>query len=206
MSSPELALTVGSWTRRNAEYTDRSAARSWASAELRWGKWAIPETELRVLGEVAGRDVVELGCGTAYFAARLARLGARVVGVDPTPAQLETARRMQAETGIGFPLVEAPGDAVPLPDSSFDLVVSEHGASAYADPHRWIPEAHRLLRRGGTVAFLHSSPLTHCCFPDAGPIAEQLQRPYFDVHRVVWPGAEAVEYQLGHGDWVAVKR
>ena len=58
-----------------------------------------PETEVGVLGDLAGLDVVELGCGTAYFSAWFARRGARPVGVDVTPAQLDTARRLQAETG-----------------------------------------------------------------------------------------------------------
>ena len=79
----------------NTEYTDPMAERAWAKEEYTWGLWAVPESELGVLGDVAGLDVVELGCGTAYCSARLARAGARVVGVDPTPAQLETARRMQ---------------------------------------------------------------------------------------------------------------
>ena len=69
---------------------------------------------LGALGDVAGLDVVELGCGTAYFSAWLARQGARPVGVDVTPAQLDTARRMQEETGIEFPLVEASAEDVPL--------------------------------------------------------------------------------------------
>ncbi len=46
---------------------------------------------------------------------------------------------MQRETGIEFPLVEAPGESVPLPDASFDLAVSEYGASTWADPFDWIP-------------------------------------------------------------------
>src|SRR5437899_3332539 len=80
------------------------------------------------LGDVSGLDVVELGCGTAYFSAWFAKRGARPVGVDPTPAQLASARRMQAETGIEFPLVQAPAERVPLPDASFDLAISEYGA------------------------------------------------------------------------------
>ena len=207
MSSAEsVAANIAAWTRRNAEYTDPSAARAWAPAEFRWGKAGVPEAELDVLGDVSGLDIVELGCGTAFVAARLARLGARVVGVDPTPAQLETARRMQRETGLEFPLVEAPGEAVPLPDASFDIAISEHGAAAWADPQQWLPEAYRLLRRGGKLAFLHTSPLAYCCFPDVGQITEQLQRPYFDVGRVIWPGDDGVEFQLGHGDWIALLR
>ena len=132
MSLPDypdyVARNVEIWTKANAEYTDRKAAEAWAR-ELDWGNFGIPEAEVRVLGDVAGLNVVELGCGTAYISAQLARLGARPVGVDPTPAQLETARRMQAETGLEFPLVEAVAEDVPLPDASFDLAVSEYGAS-----------------------------------------------------------------------------
>ena len=104
MSSPEpsqdsVAANVAQWTQTNAEFTDPAAERHWSEEEIRWGVFGIPESQIGCLGEVDGLDVVELGCGTAYFSARLARLGARPVGVDPTPAQLETARRMQAQTG-----------------------------------------------------------------------------------------------------------
>src|SRR6185312_12186726 len=109
--------------------------------EITWGLFGVPESKLGVLGDVAGLDVVELGCGTAYFSAWLARRGARPVGVDPTPAQLETARRMQRETGLDFPLVEAAAESVPLPDASFDLAFSEYGASLWAVPERWLDEA-----------------------------------------------------------------
>jgi len=210
MSSPEpddsVARNVAAWTRRNAEYTDQSAARAWAVEELRWGMFAVPEAKLDVLGDVAGLDIVELGCGTAFLSARLARSGARPVGVDPTPAQLATARRMQRETGIEFPLVEAPAEAVPLPDASFDLAVSEHGAPAWADPNLWIPEAHRLLRPGGRLVFLQTTMVAYCCFPDIGPVTTQLQRPYFGVHRVLWEDDNGVEFQLSHGDWIALLR
>ena len=85
------------WTTANAEYTDRNATEQWSRADITWGVWGAREDELDTLGDVAGLDVVELGCGTAYVSAWLARRGARPVGVDVTPAQLETARRMQAE-------------------------------------------------------------------------------------------------------------
>ncbi len=206
MSSSDLERNVGLWTQINAEYTDGSAERAWAGDEITWGKWRGVEAELNVLGDVEGKDVVELGCGTAYFSARLAKHGARVVGVDPTPAQLDTARRMMRETGIEFPLVEAPGESVPLPDASFDIAISEHGAAAWADPYKWIPEAARLLRPGGRLAFLHSTPLAHICYPPVGDITTQLQRPYFGMGRTEWPEDDGVEYQLTHGDWITVLR
>ena len=94
---------VANWTRANTEYTDAAAARAWAQEEIRWGVFETPESQLNILGDVNGLDAVELGCGTAYFSAWLARRGARVVGVDPTPAQLATARRLQRETGSRVP-------------------------------------------------------------------------------------------------------
>lgn len=206
MGSTDLERNVADWTKANADYTDRSAAAAWAKDEITWGMFGVPESELDVLGDVSGLDVVELGCGTAYFSSWLARRGARVVGVDPTPAQLETARRLMRSTGIEFELVRAPGESVPLPDASFDLAHSEHGAATWADPRRWIPEAARLLRPGGRLVFLHATPLAHICFPDTGPVTTSLQRPYFGLGRTEWTGEDGVEYQLTHGDWVAVLR
>jgi SAM-dependent methyltransferase len=194
------------WTRNNAEYTDRAALEAWRKDEVTWGVFGWTERELDALGDVAGLDVVELGCGTAYVSAWLAKLGARPVGVDPTPAQLETARRCMAETGIEFPLVEAGAEDVPLPDESFDLAVSEHGASNWADPYRWIPEAARLLRPGGRLVFMHGTPLAFLCYPDVGDATRELQRPYFGMHRFEWEPDSGVEFQLTYGAWIDVMR
>ena len=177
--------TIDAWTRANVEYTDARAEQAWAQDEITWGVWQVPESELRALPDVTGKDVVELGCGTAYFGAWLKKAGAaRVVGVDPTPAQLETARRCNERFGLGLELVEAFGEEVPLPDASFDLVVSEYGASIWADPYRWIPEAARLLRPGGELVFLGNSTLAILCSPEEDvPTVETLQRPQFGMYR-----------------------
>ena len=164
--------------------------RAWAEREHTWGVFGVPERELHALGDVAGLDVVELGCGTAYLSAWLARRGARPVGVDVTPAQLETARAMQRETGLTFPLIEANAEDVPLPDATFDLAISEYGASIWCDPYRWIPEAHRLLRAGGRLVFLCSSPLNIlCAVEEPDSTSETLQRPQRGMHRLDWSEA-----------------
>lgn len=95
----DLERNLAEWTKANAEFTHGSAARAWAREEITWGKWGGVESELNVLGDVADKDVIELGCGTAYFSAWLAKRGAPVVGVDPTPAQLDTARRTSRPSG-----------------------------------------------------------------------------------------------------------
>jgi SAM-dependent methyltransferase len=203
-----VAANIALWTRTNTEHTDEAAARVWAQDEITYGIWSVRESELHVFPDVDGLDVVELGCGTAYFSAWLAKRGARVVGVDPTPAQLDTARRLQRETGIEFPLIEAVGENVPLPDASFDIVHSEYGASIWADPHAWIPEAARLLRPGGLLIFLRNSTLVILCMPDVGNAQTTLQRPQFGMHRFQWPEEEGggIEFHLSHGDWISLLR
>lgn len=207
MELPEYArLNRDVWTATNAEYTDAAAREAWAREEVMWGAFNIPESEVGVLGDVDGLDVIDLGCGTAYVSAWFARRGARPVGVDVTPAQLETARRLQAETGLEFPLVEASAEDVPLPDTSFDLAVSEYGASIWCDPYRWIPEAARLLRPGGRLVFIHGTPIAFLCYPDVGDVTMELQRPYFGMHRFEWTPETGVEFQLTYGDWIDVLR
>ena len=147
--------------------------------------------------------MVELGCGTAYFSAWLAKRGAHPVGVDLTPAQLETARQCQQDLGIEFPLVEASAEDVPLPDSSFDLALSEYGASIWCQPERWLGEAARLLRPGGELVFLCNSPISILCSPDEGKVGDRLLRPQFGMYRFDWPGEdEGVNFYLPHGEWI----
>ena len=136
----------------------------------------VPEAEVGALPDVDGLDTIELGCGTAYFSAWLARRGARPVGVDQSKGQLATARAMQAEHGIEFPLIEADAEAVPLPDASFDFALSEYGASLWCEPERWIAEAARLLRPGGRLVFLTSTPLLVALLRARGRVRDRAPR------------------------------
>jgi SAM-dependent methyltransferase len=203
-----IAANIAEWTETNAQHTDANAKRAWDHEGILWGVFAIPEEQVGAMPEVDGLDVVELGCGTAYFGSWLARRGARVVGVDPTPAQLATARRMMQETGREFPLVEAAAEKVPLPDASFDLAISEYGASLWADPYRWIPEAARLLRPGGRLIFLTNSTLVYLCAPDNEQemVGDRLLRDQFGMWRIQFAGALGIEYHLSHGSWIALLR
>ena len=204
-SESDAAKNREVWTRANAEYTDSRALQGWEKDEIDWGIWSVPESEIRALPDVAGKDVVELGCGTAYFSAWLAKRGARPVGVDITPAQLETARRVMAETGIQFPLVEADAGDTGLPSESFDLAVSEYGASIWVAGERWIAEAARLLRPGGELVFLCNSALSILCAPDVGPTEERLQRSQPELGRIEWPD-EGVNFHYAHGDMIRILR
>ena len=175
------------------------------SGGLAWGTTRIPESELRVLGDVIGRDILEFGCGAAQWSIALARLGARPVGLDLSERQLQHARRLMAEAGVEFPLVHASAEAVPLPDASFDVVFCDHGAMSFADPYRTVPEVARLLRPGGLFAFSHHSPIETICWPlDAEEVGERLALDYFGMH--VIDDGEEVSFQLPYGEWIRLFR
>jgi SAM-dependent methyltransferase len=196
------------WNGWAKEYED-AGRRNWAAEEPSWGIWGVPESQVQMLpSELAGLDAIELGCGTGYVSAWLARRGARPVGIDNSEAQLDTARQLQQEFGLEFPLLQGNAEEVPLPDRSFDLAVSEYGASIWCDPHRWIPEAARLLRPGGRLAFLVNGALLMLCLPEEenGRAADRLLRPYFGMHRFEWPDDDSVEFHLPHGEMIALLR
>ena len=197
------------WTLNNARHTDASAHRAWSGSGVHWGLWQRPESELRALPDVRGRDVIELGCGTAYFGARIKKLGARrVVGIDVSPAQLDTARRMNAEFGLELELIEGNAETVPLPGGSFDVAVSEYGASIWCDPYRWIPEAARLLRAGGELVFMRNSTLAVLCTPELGPVADRMARPQNGLGRIDWfeDGEHTTEFHIPAGDMLRLLR
>jgi len=163
-----------SWDGLAREYED-PGRRNWAQEEPTWGIWGVPESQVQMLpADVAGLDSIELGCGTSYVSAWLARRGARPDGIDNSEAQLTTARQLQREFGLEFPLLHGNAEQVPFPDASFDLAISEYGASIWCDPYRWIPEAARLLRPGGRLVFLMNGTLLMLCVPDEGTRARRI--------------------------------
>src|SRR5258706_632914 len=89
------------WTRMNPGFVE-SGRRAWSMDEIHWGIWNVPESQVQALSglDLKGMDTIELGCGTGYVSAWLAKMGARPTGIDITPAQLATARKFQQEFGI----------------------------------------------------------------------------------------------------------
>lgn len=172
---------------------------------MAWGVWSIPEAELNVLGCVEGKDVLELGCGAAEWSMALAQRGARCVGLDLSERQLEHARAAMRERSIDFPLLHASAEAVPLPDSSFDIVFCDHGAMTFADPYRTVPEVSRLLRPGGLFAFSHETPLHFICWDEQRDcISATLQSSYFD--RQFADDGNSVVFTLPYGQWLRLFR
>jgi SAM-dependent methyltransferase len=193
------------WDDEAAAWHGPLARGHWSLPEPRWGLWSTPESEVRALPDnMAGMHTIELGCGTAYVSAWLARAGARPVGIDLSEKQLATARAMQAEFGIDFPLVLGSAEEVPYGDDTFELAISEYGASLWCDPHQWIPEAARLLVPGGRLVFMRYSPLFAMCVPREGQASTALLRGQFGLSRLDW--GKRVEFVLPHGDMLRLLR
>jgi SAM-dependent methyltransferase len=195
------------WNKRADDYAT-AGERAWLQHEPTWGIWSIPESRAGLFpNDLVGKDAIELGCGTAYVSSWLARRGARVVGVDISPAQLATANQLRQKHGLPIAIVRANAETVPCRDSSFDLAISEYGACLWADPERWVPEAARLLRPGGQLIFLiNSFLLTLCEQEDDSAASDRLLRPAFGLYRVEWPDQPGVEFRLAHGDWIRLLR
>ena len=201
--------------RSNRAYWDQTATdwvepgrRNWADQHPRWGVYGIPESDVGLLGAFEGGDVVELGCGTAYVSAWLARRGGRPVGIDNSAAQLATAAGFQNEFDLRFPLVHGDAERLPFDDESFDFAISEYGAAIWCDPYRWLPEAARVLRPGGRLVYLGNSVLLMLCVIDDDeiPAGNQLLRPQFGMHRFEWPDDPGIEFHISHGEHIRLLR
>ncbi len=205
-----LQGNIDAWQKMAVEFADY-AEEAWVSRDPIWGIWGIPERDVGLLpDDMTGLTCIELGCGTAYVSAWMCRRGAKVVAIDPTPNQLETARRLQQEHQLDVVVEQGFAESVPYPDESFDFAISEYGAALWADPYQWIPEASRLLKMRGQLVFLTNSPLWVMCSQDYqsdGPAGSELLRPYFGLYKTIWPDCPGeTEFHLTHGDWIELLR
>lgn len=175
------------------------------TGERTWGVWGIPESELNVLGDVRDKDILEFGCGGAQWSIALAKKGARMTGIDLSSAQIEFAKKLVARSQVHVNLLHGNAEEVPLPDASFDIVFCDHGAMTFADPYRTVPEAARLLRRGGLFAWNSATPLLYVCCDAQDAVTSTLHKDYFALHEIPEPEG-GVSFQLPHGAWVKLFR
>jgi SAM-dependent methyltransferase len=198
---PTIAANRARWNASSAEYQASHNPYIGAAPKL-WGAHAIPESSLHAIGEVAGLDVLEYGCGAAQWTLSLAAEGARVVGIDLSDAQLEAAHNKDR----GLRLVQAAGQSLPFASRTFDLVFCDHGAMSWVDPYLAVPEAVRVLRPRGRLVFNVASPFVFMCWDDAaGGLGARLRGDYFGIHADVSDDG-ATNYTLGYGDWVRLFR
>ena len=175
-----------------------------------WGPEGTREDDLGALGPVAGRDVLEIGCGAGQCSRWVLEHGGRSVGIDVSMRQLQHSRRIDEEHRVVVPVLCASAAALPFPEDSFDVVFSAFGALQFvADAAALVQGVARVLRPGGVFAFSITHP-TRWMFPDdpdtPGLTASQSywdRTPYVEVDDVTG-GTRYVEHHRTLGDWVHV--
>ena len=172
-----------------------------------WGPEGLTEDNANALGEVAGRDVLEIGSGAGQCSRWVLRHGGRPIGLDVSMRQLQHSRRIDDECGTVVPGVCATGGRLPFAPASFDIVFSAFGSLQFlADEHAVVGEVARVLRPGGRFVFSITHP-TRWMFPDdpteAGLTATAS---YWDRTPYVEVGEDGhaayVEHHRTLGDWV----
>jgi len=196
-----LRKNLRDWERSAARYEELHAATLRREHGKAWGTLRVPERRLRLLGDPRGKRVLELGCGAADWSIALARQGAHVVGLDFSATRLQQARERLLKAGVSFPLVHARAERIPYPSGSFDIVLSDYGATTFSDPRRTILEASRVLRRDGLLVFAHAHPIRSIAYDGkADRLTRALARDYFGLGTLRFP--ESVEFQLPFGEWI----
>jgi SAM-dependent methyltransferase len=200
--TPNAARNRRAWEAFSDEYQALHGEQLEKSGGLAWGVWQLPESELQVLGDVDGKDILELGCGAAQWSIQLSRLGANVTGLDLSARQLEHARDLMQRAGVEFPLVEASAESTPFADASFDIVFCDWGAMTFGDPYLTVPEVARVLRPDGLFAFSNGTPIFECAWQaaDERP-TDRLINDYWGMHELPDPDG-TVLYQLPYGEWI----
>lgn len=208
-----VALNRDDWNRETERYQQRHRANLIGSNGL-WGPvFGVPgESELKVLGNVADKDVLELGCGGGQWTIRVARQGARAIGQDISDAQVEYARQLAADAKIQPPAFAQfrQGNAEDLsewPDESYDIVFSNFGAVGFVDVDKCFQEVGQVLRKGGVFAYSWLSPFFDG-LSDDGKNQLEIVRSYFDRSPLItesqWPDGTRTTYVQFHhtfSDW-----
>lgn len=173
-----------------------------------WGAFRVPEATVGALPDLAGLDVLELGCGGVQGSIAFTGAAARSVGMDLSIRQLRHGRDHVAAAGRRLPLVCGSALATPFRDGSFDFVFCDHGAMSFCDPFVTVPEVARVLRTGGRFVFSISTLLHNVCFPLDDPdatISSELVQPMFGTRHFDW-GDGTIDFQMLHGDWIRLFR
>jgi len=197
----------GEWDRYSDEY-QATHGEFLGDAGFIWSPEGTDEGELKILGDVTNKTVLEIGCGAGQCSRWINQRGGFSVGLDISHRQLQHSLRIDHDADLRVPLVEATGSQLPFGAQTFDIVFSAFGALQFlADEHRVCQEAARVLRPGGRFAFSITHP-TRWMFPDdpseAGLIASQDywdRTPYVEVDDATGEPAY-VEHHRTIGDWV----
>lgn len=208
--TPDERANKDHWDRDAADYQRRHHAM--LAGDVRWGPSMPREADLHILGDVRGKDVLELGCGGGQGIVHVKRQGARrCAGLDLSEGQVAHAREHAKEEGVDVEfVVGTAADLSAFKARSFDVVFSAYALGFVPDLGAAFAEAHRVLRKGGTFAFSWGSPMWQILeWDDRVPPRIEVAHSYFDRKDHRDPGDNAgpwTEFRRTYGDYVGLLR
>ncbi|WP_410660004.1 class I SAM-dependent methyltransferase [Amycolatopsis sp. lyj-112] len=207
VSAPEATAANLAWWDADADDYQATHGGFLGDADFVWCPEGLREADVALLGEVAGKRILEVGCGQAACSRWLAAQGADAVATDLSAGMLRHAREGNERTGVAVPLVQATAESLPLADASFDAACSAFGAIPFvASVDVVFAEVHRVLRPGGRWVFSVTHPMRWIFPDDPGPQGLTVTQPYFDRTPYVEVDdtgvATYVEYHRTIGDYV----
>jgi SAM-dependent methyltransferase len=170
LSASESLRASRSWWDAEARAYQAEHGEYLGDADFLWGPEGLREGDAHLLGDVAGRRILEVGAGAAQCSRWLSAQGAHPVALDLSASQLGHGRVLDERAGVRTPMVLADAQRLPFADSSFDLACSAYGAVPFvADSAAVMREVARVLRPGGRWVFSASHPIRWSYLDDPGP-------------------------------------
>jgi len=161
-----------------------------------YGPWAPPESELQLLGDVRGLQILDLGCGGGQSTIAFTQQGATAVGIDISDQQLAYARRLATQAGVEVTFRQGNAEALTsFATASLDMIFSTYTLPYVDDVPRCLSECQRVLRPGGRLIFSLDHPLRDCFFDtEDDELTLYPVRDYFDNTPLVWrfPTTDAI--------------
>lgn len=155
-----------------------------------YGACIPTEGELKLIGDVAGRRVLDLGCGAGHNAVRLASAGAKVIAVDPSAEQLEQARAAAETAGVKVELHQADlHELAFIRADGVDVALSAYALAGVADLARVLRQVHRVLRQEAPLVLSLPHPALELVGPGA-PDPLRIRRPWFDAEPRPWESGQ----------------
>jgi SAM-dependent methyltransferase len=181
VTNAESRLASRRWWDQDADEYQAEHGTFLGDVDFVWCPEGVREADAHLLGDVRGKQVLELGCGAAAGARWLAVQGAEVTGLDLSAGMLRHARAAQERSGVRVPLVQADALALPFADRSFDIVCTAFGAVPFvADSAAAMREVARVLRAGGSWVFSITHPMRWIFWDEPDQSGLVVHNSYFD--------------------------
>lgn len=187
------------WDQFSGEYQKQAQLRT---DTAHYGPDIPTEADLRLLGDLKGKRVLELGCGAAQCSIAFARAGATAIGVDLSAEQLAHGRRLAEEAEVRVELRQGDmADLAFLRADSIDAVFSSYAFQFVADLNRVFRQVHRVLKVGAPLVFSLPHPAWFVVDENGG-VPPKLQRSYFErsPERYEWGGVDFTAYHHTFAD------